>query len=117
MDKMVEEAKYSAETDKQFAQSHASRRALHEFLESLREYPGKDNLKLRDQRKLEAIVSKAEEFMTENAGKASHTDYKAKLREVEADSNPITSLLYEGGDVNGEDDMDFPDDEATRDEM
>jgi heat shock protein 5 len=117
MDKMVSDAKYSAEEDKLFAQSHASRRELEEYLNSLKEYPGKENLKLRDQRKLETIVSKAEEFMKDNFGKASATDYKAKMREVEADTNPITSLLYEGGDTKGFDDGDIPDDEATRDEM
>merc|ERR1711934_455534 len=120
MDKMVEDAKYSAEADKLFAQSHSARKELEDYLTSLKEYPGKDSLKLRDQRKLEQIVSKAEEFMKENLGKASATDYKAKMREVESDTNPITALLYEGGDskdYDGDTEGDIPDDEATRDEM
>jgi len=118
MDKMVQDAKVSAAADKLFAQSHTARRELEDYLTTLKEYPGKDGLKLRDQRKLETIVSKAEEFMTEHFGQASAKDYKAKLREVEADSNPITALLYEGGDVKGYDeDGDIPDDEPSRDEM
>jgi len=120
MDKMVQDAKAAAAEDAAFAESHNARRALEEYLVSLKEYPGKDSLKLRDQRKLETIVSKAEEFMKDNLGKASAADYKAKMREVESDSNPITAMLYEGGDskdYDGDMDGDIPDDEATRDEM
>merc|ERR1711934_628058 len=120
MDKMVQDAKAAAADDQLFAESHSARRQLEEYLVSLKEYPGKDSLKLRDQRKLEQIVSKAEEFMKENLGKASATDYKAKMREVESDTNPITALLYEGGDskdYDGDTEGDIPDDEATRDEM
>jgi len=118
MDKMIEDAKFAQEEDKLFAQSHSARRELEEYLKTLKEYPGKDNLKLRDQRKLETIVSKAEEFVKENVGTATAKDYKAKIREVEADSNPIIALLYEGGDSKDfNDDDDIPDDDATRDEM
>merc|ERR1712086_210002 len=59
-----------------------------------------------------------EEFLKDNFGKASAKDYKAKMREVEADSNPITAMLYEGGEAKDFEDYDeIPDDEATRDEM
>jgi heat shock protein 5 len=118
MDKMVEDAKSAAEADRVFAQAHSARRELEEFLVTLKEYPGRDNLKLRDQRKLDSIVGKAEDFLKDSYGKASAKDYKSKMREVEADTNPITAMLYEGGDIQGGDeDYDFPDDDATRDEM
>merc|ERR1711988_1438436 len=117
IDKMIEDAKYSAAEDKMFAESHGARRELEDYLGTLKNYPGKENLKMRDQRQLETIVSKAEEFMKDNYGKATAKDYKAKLREVEADSNPITAMLYEGGESKDFDDDEFPDDEATRDEM
>jgi len=118
IEKMVEDAKASAADDKLFAASHGARRELEDYLGTLKAFPGKDQLKLRDQRHLESIVSKAEEFLKDNFGKASAKDYKAKMREVEADSNPITAMLYEGGEAKDFEDYDeIPDDEATRDEM
>merc|ERR1712086_431219 len=101
IEKMVEDAKASAADDKLFAASHGARRELEDYLGTLKAFPGKDQLKLRD-----------------HFGKASAKDYKAKMREVEADSNPITAMLYEGGEAKDFEDYDeIPDDEATRDEM
>merc|ERR1712153_285699 len=95
-----------------------SEEQIEKMVEDAKASAGKDQLKLRDQRHLESIVSKAEEFLKDNFGKASAKDYKAKMREVEADSNPITAMLYEGGEAKDFEDYDeIPDDEATRDEM
>jgi len=118
IEKMVTDAKSAAAEDKLFAASHVARRELEDYLGTLKAFPGKDQLKLRDQRHLDSIVSKAEDFLKEHYGKASAKDYKAKMREVEADSNPITAMLYEGGESKDyEDDEEIPDDDATRDEM
>jgi heat shock protein 5 len=114
IDQMVEDSKKFAEEDKNAQISAEARRELRDYLEKQKNFPGLDKLKMKDRRKHQKAVEAAFDFLKKDD--VTHVDIKAKLREVEAVCNPITGLLYDGGDAR-EDDEAVPDDEAKADEL
>merc|ERR1711871_1867723 len=102
IDKMVEEGAKYAEEDKQAKQIAEAARELREYLETQKNFPGLDKLKMKDRRKHQKAVEAAFEFLKQES--ATHVDIKAKLRETEAICSPITALLYDGGEARDTDD-------------
>merc|ERR1711998_102795 len=115
IEQMVADAEKFAEEDKNAKATAEARRELKEYLETQKNYPGLDKLKMKDRRKHQKAVDAAFDFLKNNDA-ATHVDIKAKLREVESVCSPITALLYDGGDAR-EDEGDIPDDEAKADEL
>merc|ERR1712178_418569 len=115
IDKMVEEVAKYAEEDKQAKLIAEAARELREYLETQRNFPGLDKLKMKDRRKHQKAVEGAFDFL-KNTDKATHVDIKAKHREVEAICSPITALLYDGGDAK-DDEESAPDTDAKADEL
>merc|ERR1719440_2416725 len=115
IDKMVEEGTKFAEEDKQAKLIAEAARELREYLETQKNFPGLDKLKMKDRRKHQKAVEAAFDFMKNNEA-ATHVDIKAKLREVEMVCSPITALLYDGGEAREEEEGSF-DDETKADEL
>merc|ERR1719502_2034762 len=111
IDQMVEDSKKFAEEDKNAQISAEARRELRDYLEKQKNFPGLDKLKMKDRRKHQKAVEAAFDFLKKED--VTHVDIKAKLREVESVCNPITALLYDGGDAGDEEAI--PDDDAKAD--
>merc|ERR1711907_737216 len=114
IDKMVADSEKFAEEDKNARLSADARRELRDYLDSQKNFPGLDKLKMKDRRKHQKAVEAAYDFLKNN-DKATHVDIKGKLREVEAVCSPITALLYDGGDAK--EDEETPEDETKADEL
>jgi heat shock protein 5 len=112
--KMVADSEKFAEEDKNARLSADARRELRDYLDSQKNFPGLEKLKMKDRRKHQKAVEAAYDFLKNN-DKATHVDIKGKLREVEAVCSPITALLYDGGDAK--EDEDQPDEDAKADEL
>merc|ERR1711988_1698540 len=115
IDQMLADSQKFAEEDKNAAKTAEARRELKDYLETQKNYPGLDKLKMKDRRKHQKAVEAAFDFLKNN-DKATHVDIKGKLREVESVCGPITALLYDGGDAK-EDDESAPDEDAKADEL
>jgi molecular chaperone DnaK (HSP70) len=111
---MVADSEKFAEEDKNARLSADARRELRDYLDSQKNFPGLEKLKMKDRRKHQKAVEAAYDFLKNN-DKATHVDIKGKLREVEAVCSPITALLYDGGDAK--EDEDQPDEDAKADEL
>merc|ERR1712178_575570 len=112
---MVEEGAKYAEEDKAAKQVAEAARELREYLETQKNYPGLDKLKMKDRRKHQKAVEAAFDFL-KNSDQATHVDIKAKLRETESVCSPITALLYDGGDAKDDEEA-APDEDARADEL
>merc|ERR1712091_828045 len=108
--KMVADSEKFAEEDKNARLSADARRELRDYLDSQKNFPGLEKLKMKDRRKHTKAVDSAYEFLKTN-DKATHVDIKAKLRETESVCSPITALLYDGGEAGGDDAEGQPEDE------
>jgi heat shock protein 5 len=120
IDQMVSDGDKYAEDDKQAKLSAEASRELREYLDTQKDFPGLDKLKMKDRRKHQKAVEAAYDFLKTAQGggeKVTAVDIRAKLRETEAVCSPITALLYDGGDAKDEDDGDVPDDDARADEL
>jgi heat shock protein 5 len=117
IEKMVEDGAKYAEEDKNAKLVAEAARELREYLDTQRNFPGLDKLKMKDRRKHTKAVDSAYEFLKQTEG-VTHVDIKAKLRETESVCSPITALLYDGGEAGGEDDgQEVPEDETRADEL
>merc|ERR1719253_1459264 len=112
IDQMVSDGDKYAEDDKNAKLVAEAARELREYLDTQRNFPGLDKLKMKDRRKHQKAVEAAFDFLKNN-DQATHVDIKGKLREVEAVCSPITALLYDGGDAK--EDEDQPDEDAKAD--
>merc|ERR1712054_77613 len=115
IEKMVEDGAKYAEEDKNAKQVAEAARELREYLETQKNFPGLDKLKMKDRRKHQKAVESAYDFLKNN-DKATAVDIKAKLRETEQVCSPITALLYDGGDAK-DDEEQAPDEDARADEL
>merc|ERR1712178_472085 len=76
IEKMVEEGAKYAEEDKQAKQIAEAARELREYLETQKNFPGLDKLKMKDRRKHQKAVESAYDFLKNN-DKATAVDIKA----------------------------------------
>merc|ERR1712054_480875 len=112
---MVADSEKFADEDKNARLSADARRELRDYLDSQKNFPGLDKLKMKDRRKHQKAVEAAYDFLKNN-DKATAVDIKAKLRETEQVCSPITALLYDGGDAK-DDEEQAPDEDARADEL
>jgi len=69
-----------------------SQDALSDFIRVLKEYPRKEKLRSRESEELKLIIENAEEYLQDETATAEAL--QTKLKEVEAESQPITAMLY-----------------------
>ena len=113
IERMVHEAEMYAEEDKLLKESIDCRNGLESYLYNLKNTLDDDengNISAEDKMELLDVADEALDWLGDNMD-VQKDECEVKQKEVENVANPIMRNFYSGAQADGDDDMDFGDDE------
>lgn len=113
IERMVHEAEMYAEEDKLLKESIDCRNGLETYLYNLKNTLDDDengNISAEDKMELLDVADEALDWLGDNMD-VQKDECEVKQKEVENVANPIMRSFYSGAQADGDDDMDFGDDE------